>query len=59
MPGSVSLFHMHALLKSDYAILTCILHFFALWRGAKKGTWHNAPSLCTPLEVDVLMVRAG
>ena len=29
MPGSVNLFHMHALLESDDAILTYILHFFA------------------------------
>ena len=33
MPGSASLFHMHALLKSEYAILMYILHFFALCRG--------------------------
>ena len=59
MPDSVSLFHMLGLLKSDYAILNCILHFFALWRGAKEGTWHNVPSLNAPLDVDVLMVRAG
>ena len=37
MPGSTSLFHMHALLQSDYAILTYILHFFALCRGPKSG----------------------
>ena len=37
MPGSVHLFHMHALLESDYAILTYILHFFALCRGPKSG----------------------
>ena len=37
MPGSASLFHMHALLESDYAILTYILHFFALCRGPKGG----------------------
>ena len=37
MPGSVHLFHMHALLESDYAILTYILHFFALRRGQKSG----------------------
>ena len=28
---------MHALLESDYAILTSILHFFALCRGPKWG----------------------
>ena len=30
MLNSGSFFHMHALLESDYAILTYILHFFAL-----------------------------
>ena len=28
---------MHALLESDHAILTYILHFFALCRGPKSG----------------------
>ena len=28
---------MHTLLESDYAILTYILHFFALCRGPKSG----------------------
>ena len=37
MPGSASLFHMHALLESDYAILTYTLRFFALCRGPKSG----------------------
>ena len=37
MLGSVSLFHMHALLEFDYAIVTYILHFFVLCRGAKGG----------------------
>ena len=37
MPGSASLFHMHALVESDYAILTYNLHFFALRRGPKSG----------------------
>ena len=37
MQGSKSLFHMHALLESDYAILTYILHFFALCRGPMSG----------------------
>ena len=37
MLGSASLFQMHALLESDYAILTYILHFFALWRGPEWG----------------------
>ena len=37
MPGSSSLFYMHALLESDYAILTYILHSYALCRGPKSG----------------------
>ena len=37
MPGSASLFHMHALLESDYAILRYIFQFFALCRGPKWG----------------------
>ena len=37
MPGRASLFHMHALLESDYAILTYILLFFAVCRGPKWG----------------------
>ena len=35
MLDSASLFHMHALLESDYPILTYILHFFASYRGPK------------------------
>ena len=35
MLGSVSLFYMHALLQSDCAVLTYILHCFALCRGPK------------------------
>ena len=35
MPGNVSLFHKHALLLSDYAILRYILHSFALCRCRK------------------------
>ena len=35
MPGSASLFQMHALLESDYAISRYILLFFALCRGPK------------------------
>ena len=34
---------MHALLESDYAILTYILHFFAWCRGPKEGARHNTP----------------
>ena len=37
MSGSEGLFHMYALLESDYAILMYILHFFALCRGPKWG----------------------
>ena len=58
MLGSASLFHMHALLESDYAILTYILHFFALSRGPKWGAWHSTPTLNTSLKVHVLMVTA-
>ena len=56
MPGPASLFHVHALLEYDYAILTYILHFFALC-GGLKGAWHNA-LLNTLLDVHVLMVIA-
>ena len=55
MPDSASLFHTHALLKSDYAILTYILDFFALRRGP-RGAWHNTPTLNTPLDVQILVV---
>ena len=60
MLGSASLFHMNALLESDYAILVYILHFFALYRGPKWrwGAWHNTPTLNTSLDVHVLMVTA-
>ena len=49
---------MHALLESDYAIVTSILHFFALCRGPKWGARHNTPTLNTFLDVHVLMVTA-
>ena len=49
---------MHALLESDYAILTYILHFFALCRGPKWVAWHSSPTLNTSLDVHVLMVTA-
>ena len=58
MPGSASLFHMHALLESDYAILTYILHIFALCRGLNPEAWHDTPTLNTSLDVHVLMVTA-
>ena len=50
---------MHALLESDYAILTYILHFFALCRGSKGGEHGSMPpNLNSPLDVHVLMVTA-
>ena len=61
MPDSKSLFHMHALLKSDYEILTYISHFFALCRGPKgqsREAWHNTPTLNTSLDMHVLKVTA-
>ena len=58
MLGSASLFHMHASLESDYAILTYILHLIALCRGPKWGEWYNTPPLNTSLDVHVLMVTA-
>ena len=59
MPGSVSLFHMHALLESDYAILTYNLHFFALCRGPKgQGMAQWSTPLNTSPDVHVLMVTA-
>ena len=60
MPGSASLFHMHALLESDYAILTyCIFSTFLLCAVAQsREAWHNTPILNTSLDVHVLMVKA-
>ena len=58
MLGNASLFHMHALLESDYAILTYILRIFALCRGPKWRAWHNTPTQNTSLDVHVLMVTA-
>ena len=54
MPGSASLFHMHPLLLSDYAILTYILSFFLLCAVAQRGDMAQSP----PLNVHVLMVTA-
>ena len=48
---------MHALVESDYAVLTYILHFFALCRGPKWGHG-NSPTRNTSLDVHVLMVTA-
>ena len=57
MPGSASLFHMHALLESNYAILTYILHFFAL-RPGPKGDMAQYSDPNTPLDVHILIVTA-
>ena len=48
---------MHALLESDYAILTYILHFFALCRGSM---WGGMAQYYHPkyMNVHVLMVTA-
>ena len=48
MLGSANLFHMHALLESDYAILTYILHFFALRRGPRGGMAQYSDPKYTP-----------
>ena len=58
MSGSKSLFRMHALLESDYAILTYILHFLLCAMAQSGGTWHKTPTLNTSLDVHVLMVTA-
>ena len=58
MPGSASLLHMHALLESDYAILTYILHFFALSRGPKWWGMAQYSHPDTSRDVHVLMVAA-
>ena len=61
MPGSASLFlvfHMHALLESDYAILTYILHFLLCAVAQSREAWHNTPTQNTSLDVHVLMVTA-
>ena len=49
---------MHALLESDYAILTYVLHFLLCAVVQSGGTWHNTPNLNTSLDVHVLMVTA-
>ena len=49
---------MHVLLESDYAILTYILHSFALCRGPKSGGMANTPTLNTSLDMHVLKVTA-
>ena len=49
---------MHALLESDYAILTYTLHFFALCRGPKSGGMAQYSHPKYVLDVDILMVTA-
>ena len=56
MLGSESLFHMHALLEHDYAILTYILHFFALCRGPK---WWGMEQYSHPKYVPGCACRNG
>ena len=58
MPGSASFFHVHALLESNYAILTYILHFFALCRGPRWEGMAQYSHPNTSLDVHVLMVTA-
>ena len=64
MLGSVSLFHMHALLKSDYAILKYILHFFGLRLGPKGRGMAQCPALpkyapgCACLNGHSILVKA-
>ena len=58
MPGNASLFHMHALLESDYAILTYILHFLLSAVAQSREAWHNTPTLNSSLDEHVLMVSA-
>ena len=47
MPGSASLFHMHALLESDYAILTYICTFLVCAVAQSREALHNVPTLNT------------
>ena len=58
MSGKASLFHVHALLESDYAILTYILHFLLCAVAQSREAWHNTPTLNTFLDEHVLMVTA-
>ena len=58
MPGSANLFHMHALLEFDYAILAYILHFLLCAVAQSREAWHNTPTLNASLDVHVLMVTA-
>ena len=58
MPDSASLFHMHALLEFDYAILTYILPFLLCAMAQSREAWQNTTTLNTSLDVHVLMVTA-
>ena len=58
MPGSTSLFDMHALLKSDYAILKFFCTLLLCAEAQRRGAWHNTPPINTRLDVHVLMVTA-
>ena len=49
---------MHAILESDYVILTYILHFLFCAVAQSREAWHNTPTLNTSLDVHVLMVTA-
>ena len=49
---------MHALLDSDYAILTYILQFLLCAVDQSREAWHNTPTLNASLDVHVLMVKA-
>ena len=49
---------MHALLESDYAILTIFWSFLFCAVAQNRDAWHNAPILHTSLDVHVLMVTA-
>ena len=58
MPGSKSLFHMHALLESNYAILRIFCTFLLRTVAQNEEAWHNTPTLNKSLDVHVLMVTA-
>ena len=52
------LFHMHALLESDYAIWTYILHFLLCAVAQRREAWHNTSTINTSLDAHFLMVTA-
>ena len=47
MPGSASLFHMHALLEFDYAIYRKVCIFLLCAVAQSQEAWHNTPTLYT------------